>query len=88
MGKKHASQYANFGSLRLWQARTRIISNSSTPIEIYNKYIYNVDVETDRLLPASAKCARFLITDNKNVISKSIKHIFFRRYATNIGIFS
>jgi chorismate mutase len=52
------------------------------------RYIYNVDVETDRLLPASAKCARFLITDNKNVISKSIKHIFFRRYATNIGIFS
>lgn len=50
----------NFLIWRLyWQARTRIISNSSTPIEIYNKYIYNVDVETDRLLPASAKCARF-----------------------------
>ena len=57
----------------------KIISNSSTPIEIYNKYIYNVDVETDRLLPASAKCARFLITDNKNVISKSIKHIFIQK---------
>lgn len=40
---------------------------------------YNVDVETDRLLPASAKCARFLITDNKNVISKSIKHIFIQK---------
>lgn len=38
--------------------------------------IYEMNVETDRLLSADAKFTRFLKADNKNVISKSIKHIF------------
>ena len=45
-------------------------------LEVYNKFIYEMNVETDRLLSADAKFTRFLKADNKNVISKSIKHIF------------
>ena len=54
----------------------KIISNSSTPVEVYNKYIYNMDVETGHLLSTGAKFTRFLTIDNK-------KH--YLQYKTNIS---
>lgn len=52
---------------------TRIISNSSTPIEIYNKCIYKIDVETGYLLSASIKFTRFVKQIIKNAISNKEK---------------
>ena len=55
----------------------KIISNSSTPVEVYNKYIYNMDVETGRLLSAGVKFTRFTEQIIKTLSPIQNKHILF-----------
>lgn len=52
-------------------------SNSSTPVEVYNKYIYNMDVETGRLLSAGVKFTRFTEQIIKTLSPIQNKHILF-----------